>query len=60
MSTVADEPTKRNGRREQQVRAKPCPRCGSVDTYVGSTLTIVRYCYCRRCRNSWRQTPKVN
>lgn len=58
MSIVTDDPTNRNGRREQEVRAKPCPFCRSPDTYVGRTMLIVRYCYCRVCKRSWRQTPE--
>lgn len=52
-----DERNYRNGRREPEVRAKPCPECKSQNTKVRTTFRIVRYCFCRECHNTWTQTP---
>jgi formate dehydrogenase maturation protein FdhE len=48
----------RNGRREPQVRAKPCPICESMRTKVVTTMGKVRYCQCRECQKRWKQSPE--
>ena len=47
-------------RRNPEVFADDCRKCGSTNTRVTHTLKIVRYCQCQDCRYKWRQTPKVS
>jgi ribosomal protein S14 len=52
-SNVTEKPKKRR----PEVWAKPCPKCGSTDTRVRTTFRILRYCVCKTCNATWRQSP---
>lgn len=64
MSIVSQEPTKaatgnedEPQRRDPQVFAENCRRCGSSKTRVVSTLRVTRYCRCNNCGLRWKQSP---
>jgi hypothetical protein len=58
VSSVAHDKNIRNGRREPEVRAKPCPKCESLRTKVDKTMEKVRYCKCQDCQKRWKQSPE--
>lgn len=53
-AAMSEKPKRRN----PEVFADDCRKCGSNNTRVTHTLKIVRYCLCRECGARWRQTPK--